>query len=874
VAEIHPALSISLDAFRREERQKPDPIIAIIGPPGSGKSALLRGLVSEITSRDNDARLWTPLTIDLLDIKVGSEEDMYRQVVTQLMDSIGGAGLSVGMTETTKRRQFDDLILSTAKSVSDRVLLTLDHLEWVPREFAESISQRLRAIKESSYQHPEANRVGLVIAGAMSLHELTTSTKSAFHTARTVQLPTSDRVSIQSYIRACLVREGHSLIEQSVVDYLAQQTGGEPMFVEVILRRVRNKSISQLTLDETRGICSNISPDELPHLRHASLHLTLNRDLAEIANKIIQGKHIVQRGRGADIDQFQLTGVVVLDRSQRPPTYMFRNGLVAGAVERLLSPKSFSGYDWEFAASLSDLAEAKRYIGNVGDIATSVAPLHSAWKTLTGLGQPLMHIALGGMPGNSWRVMEIPSTSANVPTCVNGAIGRLFDLKGTVFHVEAEAISYAIPLRRSNGVFGCFVTTVAISTEVVSEHTLQHWAVFISELGESLMQKALAEIGRTTLTESSMTVNTAIVGDRATSQLYLNLQLEPAVALTRTQVLRIEGHLSRSWNERVHRLDVKLLEANTSIREFESMVEQVGADVNVVLRDLEGLAELLTDDPESQNWIVASPIDGLKLPIELLHNDADRIPLLLKTGVARRIEGIPTPNNVAAPFSHLLRRLKESDSPLRVLLVGSDPTEELATDAELDEVKQAIRSGCAAMGITTSIEELPSEFASGTALRNKLDRCRPFHLFHFAGHGFHTPRGDQDKRACIRLNDCGRPQDIPSDVLQAWLLDCGLWLCFMSACRTATISGEGVITSGGLIDDLLHAGIPNYVGFRWPVTAQSSRIFARAFYQRLFEPPSGAELSSAILYARRAAKGSDNVNDAWASSILVSQCPV
>ena len=75
------------------------------------------------------------------------------------------------------------------------------------------------------------------------------------------------------------------------------------------------------------------------------------------------------------------------------------------------------------------------------------------------------------------------------------------------------------------------------------------------------------------------------------------------------------------------------------------------------------------------------------------------------------------------------------------------------------------------------------------------------------------------------------------------------------------------------MEDLLAAGIPNVVGFRWAVSSRSAMVLAEEFYRVLFESPRGSDPANAMLHARRSAKGLPGVSDAWASSVLVTQCP-
>jgi CHAT domain len=354
---------------------------------------------------------------------------------------------------------------------------------------------------------------------------------------------------------------------------------------------------------------------------------------------------------------------------------------------------------------------------------------------------------------------------------------------------------------------------------------------------------------------------------RVTAQLYLNIKSGDALVFRPGGLERARGVFDEQWAQRVHELDSDLVTSSTTKMKFERSVERAGAEVAAVLQGVNGVTRWLTDHAESHNWVIASPVDGLKLPFELLHGDENKTPLLLKTGVARRIQGFTVPEALRRPIPALLMWLAESEQPIRVLLVGADASGLLPVEQEIARVRRRIESGAAAFQLECEIVEVPPELASADRVRKEFER-RSIHLFHFCGHGY-----QEGNEGGIVLNTSGQAERVSSGQLGAWMIDKGLWLAYLSACRTAAVSGDGLILSSGLLQDVLSAGVPNVVGFRWPVTWKSGLVLAEEFYCQLFEPPRGSDPATAMLRARRAAKGMADLSDAWASSVIVTQCP-
>lgn len=868
----HPALKWALEILRTEESRRSDPTIAVLGPAGSGKTDLLRALLMH--SAQTGPR--KPVHLDLYGVTIGQERAMYEQVVARMEQALRDAGLTVPKRDETEdaMRRFDALLILAAKESGSRLMLAFDHFEAVPRAFATSLSQRLRFLRERS---DEVGNLGLVVAGTISLSDLTSPSrpppgsasadKSAFDAARVVQLPRQDEASAREYINQSLEKIGVADADPGLVEILVRETWGEPCFLNAILQR-KQANESRLTPELLKQWIEAVDCSEVLHLRHAVLHLHFDHELQDIVQNVLREKRIPRRGNTIDIDEFHLTGVVVLDPNLKAPVYTMRNSMVTRLVRHFLNESGFESREPRLSADVEEINRTRQGLLSARTIWDCVWSLQRAWEILTTLEAPRLHLMVAAPDYSRRRALELPGANQILP-CIERAIAAAHESGKAAFDGDEQLVTIAVPLRGTSDVFCSLAATVTNQQRVFTEYSLQHWKAFVRSIEPSLIRLALAEVLKQSWNEREVSTATGKGTDaRVTAQLYLNIQRGEALVFRPGGLDRAKGVFDEGWVKRVHELDQDLVNSGTTKTRFQRSVERVGAEVAVVLKEISKVTEWLTDDAESHDWVIASPVDGLKVPFELLHGNENKTPLLLKTGVTRRIQGFDVPKAVRLPIPGLLKRLAELDQPLRVLLVGTDASGKLPVEDEIARVKRRIESGAAAFQLKCEIIEVPPELASADRVQKEFAK-KPLHLFHFCGHGYRD-----GNEGGIVLNLRGEAEPVSSEQLAAWMMGRGLWLAYLSACRTAAVSGDGLTLSSGLFEDLLGAGVPNVVGFRWPVTWKSGLVLAEEFYKELFERPRGSDPAVAMLHARLAAKGMTGLSDAWASSVLVTQCPV
>jgi hypothetical protein len=306
---------------------------------------------------------------------------------------------------------------------------------------------------------------------------------------------------------------------------------------------------------------------------------------------------------------------------------------------------------------------------------------------------------------------------------------------------------------------------------------------------------------------------------------------------------------------------------------FEQRLRGIGTQLSDALKlRAPDLLKHLNPTSDRQQFVIVTTGEGLKIPFELLPHEKSN--LAVTAGVARRLLNYRLPSDLNSPFHQLVTSLSDTTSPLRILLVASDPQATIPdATKELTVVRKHIEAGCRQSGLRPEYVEILPPDATVENLEKILLQDRPFHLWHFTGHGKHFSE-DAEKSGIVLLGDDKAPEIISRNRLNRWLKGSGLWLAYLSCCHTSAASGSATGLSQkyvGTMEAVLGAGIPNVIGFRWAVSDQSAFHLADEFYRQLFEVQTEKNLSLAMLEARRAVERRADFFDAWAASMLVTQ---
>lgn len=318
---------------------------------------------------------------------------------------------------------------------------------------------------------------------------------------------------------------------------------------------------------------------------------------------------------------------------------------------------------------------------------------------------------------------------------------------------------------------------------------------------------------------------------------------------------------------------LEMVDRGTDHKAFEQKLRGIGNQLSNALRvGLPELARHLKPNVDQSHLVIASDSEGLKIPFELLPFGASHLATSL--AISRRITNHHLPANVQFSFQYLIESLNASTGTLRVLLVAGDSQQTAPKgEDELRVVKDHIESGCRRAGLKCEIVMISFSEATTKRVEAELLNSRPYHLFHFTGHGRHFSE-DPDASGIVLREENGEPIVLSCKRLSRWLVGTNLWLAYVSSCHSSAASGSGIGLSQkyvGTMEAIVAAGVPNVVGFRWLVTDQSAFYLADEFYRQLFEVQSEKNLNLAMLEARRAVERRADYFDAWASSMLITQ---
>ncbi|HJZ97851.1 MAG TPA: CHAT domain-containing protein, partial [Candidatus Solibacter sp.] len=174
--------------------------------------------------------------------------------------------------------------------------------------------------------------------------------------------------------------------------------------------------------------------------------------------------------------------------------------------------------------------------------------------------------------------------------------------------------------------------------------------------------------------------------------------------------------------------------------------------------------------------------------------------------------------------------------PLRMLVIVAQPLG--LAHLSGDQEQEAIRSGFKGLidaGLATV--EVHNNATPESTLR-VLERCEPFDVVHFIGHGLFQEEKDGAVKVGLVFQDAGgRAQIVNSQQAQKLFCRRGIRLMFLNACETsregkATRVGSSVFNRG-VAQELVKGGIPTVVANQFSVLDVSATTFARHFYWSL-----------------------------------------
>ena len=224
--------------------------------------------------------------------------------------------------------------------------------------------------------------------------------------------------------------------------------------------------------------------------------------------------------------------------------------------------------------------------------------------------------------------------------------------------------------------------------------------------------------------------------------------------------------------------------------------------------------------------------------------------------------------STATPLVHYLEQPRlipplVVEEAVRILTMVSSPTDvaELDVEDEWARINESL-SDLASSGLI-DLRRLPE--ATMGALQREL-RQRPYHVFHFIGHGAFDAAGDEG--VLMFEDDRRRGHKVSGEHLGTILHDHeSLRLVVLNSCEGARPSPQDPFA--GTAQGLVRQGIPAVIGMQFEITDDAAITFSRDFYSAIAD---GFPVDAALAEARKAIFTSGNDVE-WGTPVLHMRTP-
>lgn len=218
-----------------------------------------------------------------------------------------------------------DLLQDLCKASKGRVVIFIDQFDSVPNFFSRCLSRQIRALYEKSELDDTVKRLGVVVAGVLSIFNLKRETDSAFAYFSTEALPPnllSERISAV----ADQLPRGLKLAPD-LLKWLADYCGPDPAFLKHMVDEIKSHGSATTRVIKKR-LKSHIKKGPASGqsvLRDIAIQMWIDPYLFEIVGQLAEGTSPVAIHEPiVDVPLFQLLGVSRVEDD----CYVFRNEIV------------------------------------------------------------------------------------------------------------------------------------------------------------------------------------------------------------------------------------------------------------------------------------------------------------------------------------------------------------------------------------------------------------------------------------------------------------------------------------------------------------------------------------------------------------------
>jgi hypothetical protein len=239
------------------------------------------------------------------------------------------------------------------------------------------------------------------------------------------------------------------------------------------------------------------------------------------------------------------------------------------------------------------------------------------------------------------------------------------------------------------------------------------------------------------------------------------------------------------------------------------------------------------------------------LPWEFLYDGRDFLALSDETPIIRYLE-LPNPP-----------RPMRVDLPLRILVSISSPDDlpPLDVDAERAKIERSLRHLTARGLVEVDFADDASLPTLQRTLRQARGAGRPYHVWHYIGHGMFDPTSEASVLAFT--SESGTSYHVGGFQLGTLFNSYpDLRLALLNACEGARASQADPFA--GVAAALVERGVPAVIGMQFEITDRAAITFSGEFYAALVD---GLPVDAALIEARRAVFFLPNWVE-WATPVL------
>jgi hypothetical protein len=349
----------------------------------------------------------TPCFLDLRSVALASEEEMQDQLNANLINVLHSIDYSrYGSLSARNGMLLADMLQEVCAASDARVIIFIDHFDSVPHFFSRCISRQIRSLYEKLDVDSNLKKLGVIVAGVLSIFSLKRETDSAFAYFSTETMPPNP---ISERVSAILdqIPRGRKL-SADMLEWLAEYCGPDPAFLTGITDHIqsitKSKRRTKPAVVKARIRQSVLSGHSI--LRMIAIHIWSEPYLFDVVRELLESKSPVAiREAVVDVPIFQLLGVVRVDNN----SYVFRNQVVhdhAKAVYNVIRQCSppltsqqviriqMNGSNVPGIADVLMLDSCRRALQQSNNIADVKRIMSAMWRSLRPAEEPEIEISV------------------------------------------------------------------------------------------------------------------------------------------------------------------------------------------------------------------------------------------------------------------------------------------------------------------------------------------------------------------------------------------------------------------------------------------------------------------------------------------------